>query len=396
MHPNNAANVKFYKKKWFKIAAPIAVVAVLIMIGFLWKTGSVLNKISSGGLFSSLIHSIPGVDDELDGQSEDRINILLLGMRGENVPGGGLLADTIILASIKPKENKLSMISIPRDLYVTVPGTQDKQKINAVHHYGEQKGKGQGLADMKIAVGEVTGIPVHYAASINFAGFKQLIDAIGGIEITLEHEFNEPLQFKEPHVCNEFFNVPTGKFEEKQKKIKDAAGNVIGYKPKQGKALCTAPDNTLECGGNFALPAGKQTLNGEQTLCYVRSRVTSNDFERAKRQQQVLQMVKNKLLSTGTLTDFGKLNGILNSLGDNARSDFEAWEMKSAYDLYSGMKDPQIYQRVLENSEEGFLYNPPQNGAGYILLPRGDNYDKIHEMAKNIFSIAAQSDIKPK
>lgn len=393
---NQNEEVKFYKKKWFKIAAPIAIVAILV-VGFFWKAGSTLNKISKGGIFSSIIHSLPGVSDELKGENEDRVNILLLGMRGENVPGGGLLADTIMLASIKPKENKISMISLPRDLYVTVPGTQDKQKINAVHSYGEQKDRGQGLADMKTAVGEVTGLPVHYAASINFAGFKQLIDSIGGIEIALEQEFNEPLQFKEPHVCNEFFNVPTGKFEEKKKKIKDPiTGEVIGYKPKQGKALCTAPDNTLECGGNFVLPAGTQTINGEQTLCYVRSRVTTNDFERAKRQQRVLQLIKDKLLSAGTLTDFGKLNGIMDSLGDNTRSDFQPWEIKKMFDLYSGMQNPGIYQRVLENSEEGFLYNPPENGAGYILLPRGDNYDKIRDMAKNIFNIPAQSDIKPK
>src|SRR5690606_5442185 len=105
---------------------------------------------------------------------------------------------------------------------------------------------------------------------------------------------------------------------------------------------------------------------------YVRSRVTSSDFERAKRQQIIVQLVKDKLLSSETLMNFDKLNQLLNNLGDNARSDFKPWELKKLYDIYNEMQNIQIYQRVLENSEEGFLYNPPANGAGYILLPIGD------------------------
>ncbi|PIU80725.1 MAG: hypothetical protein COS71_01965, partial [Candidatus Moranbacteria bacterium CG06_land_8_20_14_3_00_40_12] len=157
------------------------------------------------------------------------------------------------------------------------------------------------------------------------------------------------------------------------------------------------PKNPSECGGKFELSAGDIVLTGEQALCFSRSRFESNDFERAKRQQIILQKLKDRLLSVGTLTDFGKVNAMLDSLGDNVRTDLEVWEMKKFLDLYQSMVDIQIYQRVLENSEEGFLYNPKEsNGAGYILLPNGDNYDRIHEMAANIFTLPPQSDIKPK
>lgn len=383
---------KFYKKKWFKIA--LAVLAVLLVGGgvFAWKTGRILNKISKGGMISSIVHSIPGVKDELKGQSEDRINILVLGMRGADLPGGGLLADSIQVVSIKPSEKKIAMISIPRDLYVTVPGTQDKQKINAVHALGEEKSEGQGLEDMKTVVSEVTGLPIHYAVSINFAGFKQLVDAIGGVEVTLDKPFSEPLQFNEAHVCDsEVFTVPTGEYEIKKKTDKKTGIEKITAK----YPLCTNPDT--ECGGNFQLPAGKQTLNGEQALCFVRSRKTSSDFERAKRQQLVMQLVKDKMLSLGTLTDFSKVNGMLDSLGDNVRSDMQLWEMQAFYDLYRDMGgDIQYYQRVLEDSDEGLLYHPDdETTAGYILLPRGDSYDRIHDMATNVFTLPAQSDIAP-
>ncbi len=399
---NNSANnnafkkMKFYKKKWV-VAIGIILLVAIIAGGFsFWKTGSVLSKISGGGMLSSLIHVVPGVKDELKGEKEGRINIALLGMRGENVDGGGLLADTIIVVSIDPAQNKVAMISVPRDLYVTVPGTQDKQKINAVHAYGEQKKKGQGLKDMEKALSDITGLSVNYAASINFEGFKQLIDTIGGIEITLEQSFSESLQFKgvEQRCDGVNFTVPSGNYEEKKIRRK----NGTYYANPKKYPLCYAKESKqdLECGGNFTLPAGKQILNGETALCYVRSRKTSSDFERAKRQQMVIQLIKDKLLSTDTLMNFDKVNQLLDNLGNNVRSDFQPWEMKRLFDLYKEMQNIQIYQRVLENSSEGLLYNPPANGAGYILLPVGDNYDRIHDMAKNIFDLPPQSDIKPK
>jgi len=382
---------KFYKKKWFKIALFFVIFLVVIFGAIAWKTGGVLSKISSGNIFSSVIKSIPGIKNELKGENEGRINIALLGMRGENIAGGGLLADTIMVASIKPKEGKISIISIPRDLQVTVPETQDLQKINAVHHYGEKKRKDQGLEDMQTILSDILGIPVNYTVSINFEGFEQLIDAVGGIEINLDEPFYEQMQFQEARVCDGdkggVFTIPTGEFENKI----DYRGKIVASYP-----LCNNPH--VECGGEFKLPAGAQTLNGEKALCYVRSRVTSSDFERAKRQQIVLKLLREKLLSAGTLTNFGKLNGIFNSLGDNVRSTMEAWEMKRFFDIYDEMPDFQVYQRVLENSPEGLLYNPTDapKEYGYILRPIGDNYDKIREMAKDIFILPAQSDIKPK
>ena len=379
---------KFYKKRWFKI---FAIIVIILLLGggiFIWKTGGILNKISNDGIFQSLVKNIPGVDNEIKGEKEGRINVLLLGMRGENIPGGGLLADTIIVASINPKENKASMISIPRDLYVNNPGWGNKSKVNAVYAAGEENGKKQGLEDMKKVAEEVTGLPIHYSARINFAGFKQIIDAIGGVDITLDKPFQEPVQFNEPHVCDSrVFTVPTGKFEIKKNKT----GRITAQYP-----LCTNP--VKECGGSFSLPSGKQTLNGEKALCYVRSRATSSDFERAKRQQIIIQLVKDKMLSVGTLTDFSKLNALLNALGDNVRTDMELWEMQRFYEIYKNISNLQIYQRVLENSEEGLLYNPTDmpKEVGYILLPIGGNYDRIHQTAKDIFILPAQSDIKPK
>jgi polyisoprenyl-teichoic acid--peptidoglycan teichoic acid transferase len=362
----------------------IAIIAAIVVIGglFFWKADNILNKISTkGGILSSITKSLPGVSSKLKGEDEGRINILLLGMRGENVGGGGLLADTIMIASIAPEQKKVSIVSVPRDLYVTVPESGSKQKINAVYFYGEEKKKGSGgIEYMKQIAGDILGQPIHYAMTINFAGFEQLVDAIGGVDVHLDEFFSEPLQFHQEHVCDpNVFTVSSGNVEQKI----DHRGKIVAEYP-----LCYNHDE--ECGGEFNLPAGDNHLDGENALCYVRSRMTSSDFERARRQQVVIQEIRNKALSLGTLTNFNKLNDILDSLGNNTRTDLEGWEMKRLLDVYNGMTaegaNIEIKQKVLENTEEGLLYNPTDYPpeAGYILIPRGENYDRIRAMFSTI------------
>lgn len=381
-------NKKIYKKWWFWVVVTL-VVLLLGAFVFVYKTGATLNKISSSdkSVLGSLFGAVSNGEDVMveDGQT----NILLLGMRGEGVTGGGLLADTIMVASLKADENKVALMSIPRDLYVKIPGTENHSKINAVYAFGEEKEKGGGMKYMKKIISEVTGLPIHYVITINFAGFEQLVDAVGGLDIELAEPFSEPLQFHQAHVCDpNVFTVKSGKV---QKKI-DHRGKVVAVYP-----LCY--NKNEECGGVFSLPAGHNHLDGENALCYVRSRMTSTDYERAKRQQVVLSLLKDKLVSMGTLTSFSKVNKILDALGNNIGTDMSTKVMKKLYSKYSKMTNPEIFQRVFENSPEGKLM-VPQNApasAGFILVPRAgwDNYSEIHEVCKNIFTLPPQSDIKP-
>jgi len=339
----NPGKKKFLGRRWVRILAVI----VLLLVGTggwaMYKTGSTLSKISTkDGFLSSLWRSIPiiGGSNELQGKKEGQINVLLLGMRGDDMPGGGLLADSIIVAAVRPQENKVALISIPRDLYVKVPDSPNQSKINAVYPVFAEKGEGKGLEGMKEVVSEVTGLPIHYAVSIDFRGFKELVSAVSGVDIYLDKPFSEPKQFE--------------------------------------------GENAL----NFSLPAGRNHLDGDKALFFVRARYASSDFERAKRQQQVLIALKDKLLSLGTLADFGKVNNILNILGDDVRADMDVSEMKKFFDVANEIKDPQIKQKVFDTSDEGLLYSSKADtpeGKTYILLPVGGNYDKIHEACQNIF-----------
>lgn len=377
------------KRKGWKIA--LAVVAFLAIVGgvFAWKTGMILNKISGGNanLFKSLVKSLPGVEKTLKGEENGKINILLLGMRGEGVAGGGLLADTIMVMSIHPKQNdqdqaRASLVSIPRDLYVKVPNRDEQRKINAVYALGEERGPGGGMEDMRAIVGEISGMDIPYAVAINFQGFKDLVNALGGVNVTLEQPFEEAIQFREPQVCDAYvFTVPTKppQYQYKYYTRKDGTRYISKVYP-----LCYNPN--VECGGDFKLPAGSNDLDGDKALCFARARYQTSDFERAKRQHQVIQAIKKKALSTGTLTSFDKINGVISSLGNNVRTNLEAWEMQRFFALYvkTGDIDPQ--SKVLDTTEEGLLYHPEKNdpNAGYILLPRGENYDQIRALFQSL------------
>ncbi|KKR43466.1 MAG: Cell envelope-related function transcriptional attenuator common domain containing protein [Candidatus Moranbacteria bacterium GW2011_GWC1_45_18] len=335
---------KIFQKRWFKFLAAAVLIVVAVGGYFAWKTGYTLNKIS--GSENSALGSLLGsgaTPDEQDG----RINVLLLGMRGANMPGGGLLADSIMVASLDTKNNRVGLISVPRDLWVQIPGTNERGKINSVYSHWESGGRGQGIEKMKEMMGTITGLKINKAVAINFEGFRQLIDAVGGIDVRLPKGFSEPLQFVE--------------------------GN--------------------ECGGVFTLPAGTNHLNGEKALCYARSRVTTNDFDRSKRQQIILQALKDKMISLGTLADFTKINKILDIAGANVKTDLTPEEMKGFYDQYGQMKEADIVQLFFENSEKGLLRVPEAGtGLGYVLVPIAgqDNYTQLQDASRNVFSSETQ------
>lgn len=380
------------KEKWYKTRAGKTTIAIggillVVALGFAIKTGYILHKVTGGNanLLSSLVRSLPGVGSKLEGEGDGRINLLLLGMRGSNDPNGGTLADTIMVVSVHPKKDendtaKASIVSIPRDLYVTMPGTSDKVKINAVHALGEQKGKGEGMNAMREVVGTVSGLNIPYAVTINFQGFKDLVNALDGVQITLEEPFTEAMQFQEPKVCDPYvFTVPTNpvQYEHKYYTRKNGTRYIAKSYP-----LCYNKD--VECGGEFSLPAGVSTLDGDKALCFARSRYQSNDFERAKRQQLVVDAIKDKALSLGTVSDFGRINGLLETLGDNVSTNLQGWEMKRFYDLYKETGDVEPTSFVLDSGDDGLLYAPEVTAeAGYILLPDGDNYEKIQELFRN-------------
>jgi LCP family protein required for cell wall assembly len=346
----------FIKKAVFVFTMFIFV--TMISGGYMiYKANSTFDKITGqqNSVLKSFIRFLPLSGDNffqvlpVEGESKsamdrirngelDRLNILILGMRGANDPNGGLLTDTVMVVSVEPHANKAALISVPRDLYVYMPYSDDaKGKINEAYEFGVKNGKSYkaGLEYSKKVVSDVTGLDIHYVVSLNFKAFKEIIDTLGGVTVTLSKPFSEKNQFAE---------------------------------------------------GVIDLPAGKQVMDGDTALLFVRARFSTSDFDRAKRQQQILLAVKEKAFSLGILYNPIKVLSILNSLGNHVRTDAELWEIQELAVVLSKIDESSVRRKVFDTSKDGLLYASRDSNGSYILLPEGGNFDKIQEECKNIFN----------
>ena len=274
--------------------------------------------------------------DQLKGEGDGRINVLLIGIGGAG-HAGGTLADTIMVASIDPTNKKLAMLSIPRDLRVTLP---DKSigKINAAHALGEKKQAGQGPQYLMDTVSKVIDLPIHYYVRLDFSGFEKAIDSIGGVTVDVPKALYDP-----------FF--PDAK--------------MVGYEP-------------------FSVKPGVQAMNGRVALKYARSRETTSDFDRAARQQQILLAVRTKLTSANVLANPQKISELSQILGDHVRMDLTLTDLQHLLEIVQGIDQTQIVNKVLDNSPDGPLKSI--SDGGYYLVPKSGNYTDIQRIAHELFT----------
>lgn len=323
-----------------RVILVLVIVLSLVFAGFFYKAGFTFSKvinIKNIG-WEKIFGELPS-SEYIPQKDEDRINVLLLGLGGEEHENGGLLTDSIMLISFKKSTGKVALISIPRDLYVQMPGEEYQEKVNAAYVLGEEKYK-NGLDYSKKTIGYITGIYIDYAAVVDFEAFKTVIDALGGVKIHLDAPFVEDKQWW----CDE---------------------------------------NGQNC-RTFIIEAGDQVLDGEKALFYVRSRFSSSDFDRANRQQQVMLAIKDKILSLGVLTNPLVINKLFDAIAKNVRIDVVPWEIPTLIKLAQKADTEHIIRKVFDTSPEGFLYQTTKNGI-YILLPTDENFNRIRETCQRIF-----------
>lgn len=204
----------------------------------------------------------------------DTINILLLG--SDSRPGQKLgRTDTIIVVSVNPKANYVTMLSIPRDLYVFIPGLDKFDRINTVDIQAANSKIGRPIELLAETIRYNLGIPIHYYARINFAGVREMIDQVGGVDV-LAHC---PLHDVFPDLPPDQSDI-----------ITDTA------------QLSTVPTGTI----NIPTP-GLYTLDGKHALWFARSRYSTNDFDRSRRQQAVLRGLWNKIKAQGLINQLPTL-----------------------------------------------------------------------------------------
>src|SRR6056297_1787250 len=187
-------------KSKFKIICKFsAYLAVFFIIGsflFLNNFFVIFGGESEGNSFwdkvpviGQIKHLAESSDKKLGGGKNDRINVLLLGMGGKKHEGG-YLTDTIILAGLKPSTQEVALLSIPRDLNVPVEG-RGKLKINSINAYAELEEKGSGGEATRQALSNLLDIPIHYYARVDFQGFINIINELGGIRVYVEETLDD-------------------------------------------------------------------------------------------------------------------------------------------------------------------------------------------------------------
>jgi LCP family protein required for cell wall assembly len=233
---------------------------------------------------------------------KDAQNFLILGSDTRDPDStSGSRSDTIILAHFPADRSSAQLISIPRDTWVHIPKSADgrhgdtKAKINAAYAWG-------GIPLTVQTIEEYTGVRIDHVAIIDFAGFQEIVDALGGIDITIDQDFTS-------------IHPPHRKFTK-----------------------------------------GTHHLDGATALDYSRQRkqFADGDFARIRHQQQVIKAILDKAASGSLLTNPGKLNGFLRSTANAVAVDSKLNIFNTAMDL-----------RHLRSGNLTFLTNPT-NGTGRV------------------------------
>ena len=276
------------RKRWFwpLVGVPgiLMIVAVLALSPVLWSsfqayrnvTVDSVDHINSAFVPQLNVQGTPELVARTSDQQADAgwdgsapITILLLGVDIE--AGGASRTDTLILVNIDPADNSATMMSIPRDLKVVIPG-YGVHKINAAFALGEfnqVQGGGAGLTIRTIESN--LGIPVHAFVQIDFQGFVQMIDTVGGVLVDVPYPIRDD-------------EYPAENFRYQR----------------------------------IYFPAGWQHLDGQEALIYARTRHQDGDSMRSARQQQVLMALRDQAVS---LDIVGQLPTLIRQFGDSVRTD---------------------------------------------------------------------------
>lgn len=297
----------------------LLIILALISGGFLISKGYIKIHNAFKGNASSIaaLKSDP-TPSLLKGEGDGRINVLLLGRGGGNHDAPDL-TDTILLASVDPVNSTATLISIPRDLWVSVEH-QGSMKINAVWETGEFRYLGKvapgstnsaaiqaGFENIDKVVSATFGVPINYNVIVDFQAFKQAVDTVGGVTI------NVPEVLYDPTMAWENNNNPV------------------------------------------LAKAGIQTFDGKKALLYVRSRKTSSDFARSIRQRLVILALKTKVDSLGTLSNPIKLSGLVNAFGNNVATDLSISDASRLYSIVKKIPETSIISVGLSDPPNHFI-----------------------------------------
>lgn len=317
--------------------------------------------------------------------------VLLMGFGGGS-HDGGYLTDTMIVAYVEPRRETVSLISLPRDLWVQIPISETETKgfkVNAAYAIGRDDrryshkpiqftGEGGGGSLAKQIVSEVTGLPIKYFVALSFDGFVKSIDVLGGVPVRVPVTFDDY-----------FYPIEANK------------NDLCGISPEElAQRTATLSGEKLEQSfpcryEHLHFDRGLQTLDGETALKYVRSRHSAQaggDYARAQRQRSLLVGVRDRIFNVGFLP---KLIPFISKLTQDMQMDIDLPTLQEWIGQADQYRNFTI--QSIEVSEKTILKNGVSSDRQFILIPRtgeGD-WSSIHTYLQDEIAKTATASATP-
>jgi LCP family protein required for cell wall assembly len=310
--------------QWFWSALGFAFVGTLVFAGYMvyarvrdYVAGQqmvVLNEQSGITPLTTAEPNATALPEIPRWDGHERINVLVLGIDERNGEEGPWRTDTMLILTLDPVTMSAGMLSIPRDLWVTIPGYDQQNRINTAHYFGDlydYPGGGPALARDTVAWN--LGVPIDYYVRVNFTAFETLIDEIDGIDLDIPETIDDP-------------NYPD---------------EAYGYDP-------------------FYIEAGEQHLDGKMALKYARTRATfGGDFDRGRRQQQVILAVRDRVVKLNQLPRLvAKAPALMETLGDAVQSDLSLDQAIRLARLASEIDPEGVVTGVLDQNYTSAMETP--------------------------------------
>ncbi len=328
--------------KWFFILLLIAGLGLGGYVGykFLAAGGNIFK-----GSILDLVQNQPLKQD-----SNGRSNFLILGT-SEDDPGhgGAYLTDSMMVLSIDQTNKNAYMFSVPRDLYVKYgmacnSGYAGKinEYFNCVSdNYNSAADEQKRLTETQAFVGNIFGLDIQYGIHVNNTVIKEAVDAVGGVDVDIQGSNGDP------GILDRNF---------------DWRCNYTCYLVKY--------DN------------GVHHLDGAHALYLAMARgdvaptygLSNSNFDREKNQQKIILALKDKAVTTGTLSNIGKVTGLIDALGKNLRTNIETKEIRTLMQLGSEIKSSDIHLISLQDGDKSVVTSGNYNGAS-VVMPSAGIYD---------------------
>lgn len=302
---------------------------------------------------------------ELKKDENGRSNILVLGT-SEDDPGheASYLTDSIMILSVDQEQKNAYMISIPRDLYVDygkacLSGYSGKinEYFNCVNSdWDSSQAEDERQEASRKFFGDIVGLDLQYSVHVNYTVMRDLVSALGGIKVTIESR------------------DPRGQMDSN-----------FDWKCKGGNENASRATMIQKCppsGHYIDFPNGEVELDAEHALYLAQARGDSaptygfeqSNFDREKNQQKILVAIKEKAMSAGTLTNFGKVTGIIEALGKNLRTNFETSEIRTLMNLANDIPNSAIKSVSLIDADPALVTTSNIGGAS-VVVPTAGTYD---------------------